>query len=85
MPGTTTHGDRREATVAQLTKEREGLVKAKKEIKQKFDAVDVYLADFAKVSILSKPWGIFVDGRQTTNAVASKVKDVAKVAATVSS
>ncbi|CAD6586081.1 MAG: hypothetical protein TREMPRED_004325, partial [Tremellales sp. Tagirdzhanova-0007] len=50
----------REALLAQLTKDRDALIKSKKEIKAKFDAVDVYLTDFAK----------------TSNAVASKVKDV---------
>ncbi|EIW71957.1 hypothetical protein TREMEDRAFT_70597 [Tremella mesenterica DSM 1558] len=52
-----------EGQLAQLTRDREAVIKAKKEIKSKFDAVDVYLTDFAK----------------TTNAVASKIKDVAKV------
>ncbi len=42
---------RREALVSQLTKDRDALIKAKKEIKAKFDAVDVYLTDFAKVSL----------------------------------
>lgn len=40
---------RREELLASLTKERDAVVKAKKEIKAKFDAVDVYLIDFAKV------------------------------------
>ncbi|KAK4686492.1 hypothetical protein P7C73_g3626, partial [Tremellales sp. Uapishka_1] len=55
----------REALLASLTKERDSLIKAKKEIKLNSDKVDVYLADFAK----------------TTSAIASKVKDVAKVSA----
>ena len=40
---------RRETLVAQLTKDRDAIIKAKKEIKVKFDTVDVYLTDFAKV------------------------------------
>ncbi|WVQ74236.1 hypothetical protein IAR50_003832 [Cryptococcus sp. DSM 104548] len=55
----------REARVAQLTKDRDAYIKAKKEIKVKSDAVDVHLAQFAR----------------TTNAVGSKVKDVADVQA----
>ncbi|OXG18004.1 hypothetical protein C367_04817 [Cryptococcus neoformans Ze90-1] len=54
---------KREAQVAQLTKDRDAYIRAKKEIKIKTDAVDVHLAGFAR----------------TANAVGSKVKDVADV------
>lgn len=67
--------------VAQLTKDRDGLIKAKKEIKARFDAVDVYLTDFAKVRLLSKFDLTTHHHHQTTNAVSSKVKDVSKVPA----
>lgn len=40
---------RREAQVAQLTKDRDAYIRAKKEIKIKTDAVDVHLAGFARV------------------------------------
>ncbi|WVR07622.1 hypothetical protein IAU60_004664 [Kwoniella sp. DSM 27419] len=60
---------RREAQVAQLTKDRDALIKAKKEIKIKFDAVDVHLAGFAR----------------SAHAVSSKLKDVADLAAPVPS
>lgn len=33
----------------ELTKERDAMVKGKKEIKQRFDAADVYVADYVKV------------------------------------
>ncbi|KIR34059.1 hypothetical protein I352_03292 [Cryptococcus deuterogattii MMRL2647] len=56
---------KREAQVAQLTKDRDAYIRAKKEIKIKTDAVDVHLAGFAR----------------TANAVGSKVKDVAEVQA----
>ncbi|OCF38065.1 hypothetical protein I316_00289 [Kwoniella heveanensis BCC8398] len=52
---------KREVLVAQLTQDRDALIKAKKEIKIKFDAVDVHLAGFTR----------------SANAVASKLKDVA--------
>jgi hypothetical protein len=48
-----TYVHRREILLSQLIRERDSLVKGKKEIKQKFDAADVYVADFAKVSNLS--------------------------------
>nr|ODN91739.1 hypothetical protein L203_00990 [Cryptococcus depauperatus CBS 7841] len=54
---------KREAQAAQLTKDRDAYIRAKKEIKMKTDAVDVHLGNFAK----------------TANAVGSKVKDVAEV------
>jgi hypothetical protein len=38
-----------EARVAELTAERDGLVRARRAVKHKFDAVDIHLADFAKV------------------------------------
>jgi hypothetical protein len=41
---------RREELLASLTKEQESVIKTKKEIKHRFDAVDTYLGDFAKVS-----------------------------------
>ncbi|ODN99060.1 hypothetical protein I350_07214 [Cryptococcus amylolentus CBS 6273] len=41
---------KREAQVAQITKERDAYIKAKKEIKVKSDAVDVHLAQFARVN-----------------------------------
>lgn len=40
----------REERLAELTKERDGLVRVRREVQKKFDTVDVYLADFAKVS-----------------------------------
>lgn len=46
-----------------MTKERDSLVRARREVRAKFDAVDVWLADYAK----------------TTNAMASKIRDVTKV------
>ncbi|WWC91793.1 uncharacterized protein L201_006740 [Kwoniella dendrophila CBS 6074] len=55
--------EKREIQVAQLTKERDNLIKTKKEIKMKFDAVDVHLSGFAR----------------SANAVASKLKDVAEL------
>jgi hypothetical protein len=42
---------RREARLEQLTKERDALVKSKKEIKQKYEAADVFVFDFAKVGL----------------------------------
>ncbi|WVF72938.1 hypothetical protein IAT40_007756 [Kwoniella sp. CBS 6097] len=59
---------KREALVAQLTQDRDSLIKAKKEIKIKFDAVDVHLAGFTR----------------SANAVASKLKDVADLPAPTS-
>ncbi|WVW86262.1 hypothetical protein I302_108304 [Kwoniella bestiolae CBS 10118] len=53
--------EKRENQVNQLTKERDTLIKTKKEIKMKFDAVDVHLGGFSR----------------SANAVASKLKDVA--------
>lgn len=53
----------REDEVASLTKERDSLVRARREVRAKFDAVDVWLADYAK----------------TTNAMASKIRDVTRV------
>ncbi|ODN94725.1 hypothetical protein L198_04868 [Cryptococcus wingfieldii CBS 7118] len=44
---------KREAQVAQITKERDAYIKAKKEIKVKSDAVDVHLAQFARVRPIS--------------------------------
>lgn len=41
---------RRETLVAKLTKERDDIIRSKKEIKKKYDAADVYLTDYAKVS-----------------------------------
>ncbi|KAK8853280.1 hypothetical protein IAR55_003984 [Kwoniella newhampshirensis] len=55
---------KREAHLAQLTKDRDSLIRAKKEIKIKFDAVDVHLTGFAR----------------SANAVAAKLKDVADIA-----
>ncbi|KAL7424558.1 hypothetical protein Q5752_000242 [Cryptotrichosporon argae] len=52
----------REERLAALIKERDGLVRARKEIKTRTDTVNVYLADYAK----------------TTSAVSSKVRDVLK-------
>lgn len=46
-----------------MTKERDSLVRARREVRAKFDAVDVWLADYAK----------------TTNAMGSKIRDVTKV------
>lgn len=43
---------RRETLVAKLTKERDDIIRSKKEIKKKYDAADVYLTDYAKVSWL---------------------------------
>ena len=43
---------RREEELAALIKEQEGVIKTKKEMKNKFDAVDTYLNDYAKVSHL---------------------------------
>ncbi|ORY33372.1 hypothetical protein BCR39DRAFT_519489 [Naematelia encephala] len=56
--------ERREAILAQLIKDRDALVKAKKEIKLKFDAADVHLTNYAK----------------STSAVGSKLRDVGDVA-----
>lgn len=53
----------REEHLADLTKERDSLVRARREVRAKFDAVDVWLADYAK----------------TTNAMASKIRDVTRV------
>ncbi|WWD19703.1 hypothetical protein CI109_104167 [Kwoniella shandongensis] len=55
---------KREAHLAQLTKDRDALIRAKKEIKIKFDAVDVHLTGFGR----------------SANAVAAKLKDVAEIA-----
>jgi hypothetical protein len=41
---------RREELLASLTKEQDAVIKTKKEIKQRFDAVDTYLNDYSKVS-----------------------------------
>jgi hypothetical protein len=38
-----------EKQVAALTAERDGIVRSRREVKAKFDAVDVWLSDFAKV------------------------------------
>lgn len=46
---------RREAQVAQLTKDRDAYIRAKKEIKIKTDAVDVHLAGFARVRCSYSP------------------------------
>lgn len=46
-----------------MTKERDSLVRARREVRAKFDAVDVWLADYAK----------------TTNAMGSKIRDVTRV------
>ncbi|KAL1412383.1 hypothetical protein Q8F55_000128 [Vanrija albida] len=54
----------REATVAALTAERDGLLRSRRELKSKYDKVDVYLADYAR----------------TSSAMAAKVKEVAHVA-----
>jgi len=40
-----------EEKLSALTSERDGLVRARREVKAKFDAVDVWLADFTKVRI----------------------------------
>lgn len=45
---------RREVDVAALTKDRDSLIKAKKEIKLKFDLTETWLTDYARVSIRSK-------------------------------
>lgn len=42
---------RREAIIAQLTKDRDALIKSKREIKMKFDAVESYLVDHTRVRI----------------------------------
>ncbi|WVR00129.1 hypothetical protein IAU59_007271 [Kwoniella sp. CBS 9459] len=60
---------KREVHVAQLTQDRDALIKAKKEIKIKFDAVDVHLAGFTR----------------SANAVSSKLKDVGDLPAPSSS
>ena len=44
---------RREELLASLTKEQDSIIKTKKEIKQRFDAVDTYLNDYSKVSYMS--------------------------------
>lgn len=41
---------KQEERLAELTKERDGLVRVRREVQKRFDVVDVYLADFAKVS-----------------------------------
>lgn len=46
----------REKRLEALSKEQEGLIKSKKEIKHKFDAVDTYLSDFAKVGLGSNDY-----------------------------
>lgn len=49
---------RREELLASLTKEQETIIKTKKEMKHKFDAVDTYLNDYAKVRLpLTSPTG----------------------------
>lgn len=53
----------REQLLAELTRERDALVRARREVRARSDAVDVWLADYAK----------------TTNAMASKIRDVTKV------
>ncbi|WWC72087.1 uncharacterized protein I206_106047 [Kwoniella pini CBS 10737] len=55
--------EKREIELNQITKERDNLIKIKKEIKMKFDAVDVHLGGFSR----------------SANAVASKLKDVAEL------
>jgi hypothetical protein len=45
---------RREELLAALTKEQETVIKTKKEMKHKFDAVDTYLNDYAKVCLLPR-------------------------------
>ena len=45
----TTLTSRREELLASLTKEQDSIIKTKKEIKQRFDAVDTYLNDYSKV------------------------------------
>ncbi|WWD03725.1 hypothetical protein V865_001781 [Kwoniella europaea PYCC6329] len=55
--------EKRENQVNQLSKQRDNLIKTKKEIKMKFDAVDVHLGGFSR----------------SANAVASKLKDVAEI------
>ncbi|WRT70158.1 uncharacterized protein IL334_007152 [Kwoniella shivajii] len=55
--------EKREVQVAQLTKDRDILIRTKKEIKLRFDAVDIHLGGFAR----------------SANAVASKLKDVAEL------
>jgi hypothetical protein len=40
---------RREAIIAQLTRDRDALIKSKREIKMKFDAVESYLVDHTRV------------------------------------
>lgn len=42
--------NRRESIVAQLTKDRDALIRAKKDIKLKFEAVDTYLNDYTRAS-----------------------------------
>lgn len=46
---------RREAIIAQLTKDRDALIKSKREIKMKFDAVESYLVDHTRVRIEVSP------------------------------
>ncbi|WWC64498.1 uncharacterized protein I303_107108 [Kwoniella dejecticola CBS 10117] len=58
--------EKREILLSQISKERDNLIKAKKEIKMKFDAVDVHLGGFSR----------------SANAVASKLKDVADLPTT---
>ena len=48
---------RREELLASLTKEQDSIIKTKKEIKQRFDAVDTYLSDYSKVSSVN-PYGM---------------------------
>jgi len=51
----TTLTSRREELLASLTKEQDSIIKTKKEIKQRFDAVDTYLNDYSKVSPMTVP------------------------------
>lgn len=51
-PAETTLISRREELLASLTKEQDSIIKTKKEIKQRFDAVDTYLNDYSKVSYI---------------------------------
>ncbi len=43
-----------EKIVAQLTRDRDALIRAKKDIKLKFEAVDTYLHDYAR-GVISTP------------------------------
>ncbi|RSH91925.1 hypothetical protein EHS25_009295 [Saitozyma podzolica] len=55
--------EKREAIIAQLTRDRDALIKSKREIKMKFDAVESYLVDHTRMF----------------NAVSTRLKEIAKL------